>query len=106
MAAYDAWLQVEMSDKIAERTPDMTGLCIDVQLAGQPTNPDPRRPAPEEILREALHSADIEVNCSGGAYSRDKYALFLTVGHRPHGQPTQRARILYIISRWIQGLAR
>jgi len=105
MNAYDGWLLPEISDQIADRNPDITGLCIYVRLTGQPANPDPRHPTPEAILRDALHAADIDVNCSAGMYDRDKYELLLVVGHRPRGQTSTRAQVVYKLSRWIQGLA-
>jgi hypothetical protein len=66
----DAWLEMEMSNKIAEQLNDNTGLCIEVEMAGQPTNPDPRHPTPDSILQDAMRYAGIEVNCSGGAADR------------------------------------
>lgn len=103
MQAYQAWLDIEMSNKIAEQNFDAIGLCIEVEMPGQPVNPDPRHPTPETVLQDAMRYAGIEVNCSGGGYNRDKYILYVLIGHRPRvigdQEPTFRK-----IGRWIERL--
>jgi hypothetical protein len=59
------------------------GLCIQVEDVGQPTNPDPKHPAPDVILADALRYAEIEVNGSRGSADKGKYVVSLLVGHRP-----------------------
>lgn len=101
--ARDAWLEMDLSNKISEQVNDNTGLCIDVEMAGQPTNPDPRYPTPDSIMRDAMHYAGIEVNCSGGSTDKGKYTMYLLVGHRPRSignqEPTLRK-----VGRWIETL--
>jgi hypothetical protein len=101
--AHDAWFETKISNKIAEQNYDATGLCVEVEMTGQPVNPDPRHPAPESILQDGLRYAGIEVNCSGGAYSRSKYAMYLLIGHRPHIIGNQEP-VLRKIGRWIERL--
>jgi hypothetical protein len=64
---------------------DLNGLDIDVELAGQPTNPDPRHPDPVTVLKDAFQYAGIGVNGGYGAADRGRYAIFITVGHMPRG---------------------
>jgi hypothetical protein len=81
--AKNAWLEQEIIKDIEDRTSDLTELCIDVELAGQPTNPDPRHPAPWTILRDALHYAGITSTCGGGQADTGTNRILLDVGHRP-----------------------
>lgn len=59
------------------------GLNIEVCLVGQPTNPDPKHPAPEVLLQTALREAHIEVNGGGTAADCGQYTLALVIGKRP-----------------------
>jgi hypothetical protein len=103
--ARDAWLEMEMSSKMAEQVNDNTGLCIEVEVAGQPTNPDPRHPTPDSIMRDAMRYAGIDVNCGGGSANNREYTMYFLVGHRPriigNEEPTIRK-----IGRWIGNLGR
>jgi hypothetical protein len=58
------------------------GLSINVELPGQPQNPDPKRPTPDVILRRALDAAKVVINGSGASYNRPAYSIVLTVGPR------------------------
>ena len=105
LIAHDAWLETRISNEFSNQINDTSGLCVQVDLPGQPQNPDPRRPDPALVLRDAMDHAGIEVNCLGGAADMGKYTIFLTVGHRPRvmGQgPPMR----YKIARWIMRMGR
>jgi hypothetical protein len=101
--AHDGWLQMDISNKIAEQNYDANGLCIQVEMPGQPINPDPKHPTPMSILQDALRYAGIEASCSGSAYNRSEYKLYLLIGHRPRvvggREPT-----LSRLGRWIERL--
>jgi hypothetical protein len=56
------------------------GVCIQVEELGQPHNPDPRHPTPDQQLTEAFQGI---ANCGGTANNRAKYSLTVVVGHRP-----------------------
>ena len=101
--ARDAWLETEMSNKLAEQANDNTGLCIEVEMPGQPTNPDPRHPTPDSIMQDAMRYAGIEVNCSGGSADKGNYTMYLLVGHRPRIIGNQEPT-LSKIGRWIERL--
>ncbi|HXM20777.1 MAG TPA: hypothetical protein VN948_05890 [Terriglobales bacterium] len=82
--ASDAWLEGEIDRKIADQTyGGNPGLCLEVEDAGQPTNPDPKHPAPDVILRDALRYAGIEASCGRESADTGKYTVSLFVGHRP-----------------------
>ncbi len=82
LQAHDEWLESEIDRSVTERTYPDIGLSIQVELVGQPINPDPKNPAPDEILRAAMQYAGIEVG-GGGTYNKDRYSVSLRVGHRP-----------------------
>lgn len=58
------------------------GVSINVEFPGQPVNPDPKHPRPDEILNRAMNEAKIVVNGSGAVYNRAGYAITLTIGPR------------------------
>lgn len=60
------------------------GMGLFVDFPGQPPNPDPKHPRPDEILTQALQLAGMTGNfSSGGAANRGGYSLSLIVGRRP-----------------------
>jgi len=76
------------------------GLTIHTCLVGQPVNRDPNHPTPDEILKEALLEADIDVNGPGQAPDCGKYSLDLEVGKRPV-EIGRRPSILFRLGKWI-----
>jgi hypothetical protein len=99
--AYNAWLEMNINNKLDERNWSQDGLCIDVELAGQPTSEDPRIKTPAEILKDAMAYADVEVTCGGGAADRGKDTLIVMVGHRPRILGDNEP-LLMRIGEWIQ----
>jgi len=101
--AHDEWIESEIRRHTDENMYDDYGLCLQVGIAGQPVNPDPRHPTPDTVLRDAMQYAGIEVNCGGGATNQGKYTMYFIVGHRPrvigYQEPTFRK-----IGRWLEGL--
>jgi hypothetical protein len=59
------------------------GISINVEYTGQPVNPDPKHPRPDEILKRAFDEAKITVNGGGGSYNRPAYTVTITIGPRP-----------------------
>jgi hypothetical protein len=101
--AHDEWIEAEIRRSIDENMYDDTGLSIQVDMAGQPVNPDPRHPTPDKILGDGMRSAGIEVTGSGGSADKGTYRVFLMIGHRPRVLGNQEP-VKYKISRWIESL--
>jgi hypothetical protein len=107
IAAHDEWLESEIDRSIAERTYPDFGLSIQVEMPGQPTNPDPRHPTPDAVLGEAFRYAGIEVNGGGGSADTGRYTVSLIVGHRPRQIGTNFTQsVFYRVGRWIMELGR
>ena len=96
-------MDAEIRRNADENTYDDTGLLIEVELPGQPTNPDPRRPTPDQILGDAMRYAGIDVSGDGGSYNRGSYKLSLLVGHRPRVLG-DRTPLKDRIGQWIETL--
>ena len=56
------------------------GVCIEVAEVGQPKNPDPRHPTPDQQLTTALQGL---TNCGGSSFNQSLYSVSVIVGHRP-----------------------
>jgi len=95
--AHDNWIESEIQRSIDQQEYDATGISIYSERPGQPENPDPRHPKPEDVLQDALRYAGIDVGGGGGGYGRGKYALFITVGHKGHGMRNQKTLFQKII---------
>jgi len=80
---YAEWVNAEVRRNADENNFDATGLNIQVEMPGQPVNPDPRHPTPDQLLSDALQYAGLEEPGRGGSYNKDGYKLSLLVGHRP-----------------------
>jgi hypothetical protein len=107
LEAHDEWLKSEMDRSITERTYPDVGLSVHVELAGQPSNPDPKRPAPDAILQDAMRYAGIRVDGGGSSADQGKYSVLLRVGHRPQHLGTDlRQSVFFRLGRWIMDLGR
>jgi hypothetical protein len=58
------------------------GISINVEQTGQPQNPDPKHPTPQDILKRALEAGKIVVSGGGSAYSRPAYSITIAFGPR------------------------
>lgn len=105
--ANNDWMESEIDRTITERMwPDL-GLSIQVEIPGQPVNPDPKHPTADVVLQEAMRYAGIEVNGSGMSADRGTYKVSLRVGHRPLRMGTNlRQSIFFRMGRWIMDLGR
>lgn len=107
LKAHDAWIESEIDRTVSERTWPDVGLSIQVDMPGQPTNPDPRHPAPETILQDGLRYAGIEVNGGGGSADTGHYSVSLRIGHRPQKLGTNfEQSVFFRFGRWIMDLGR
>lgn len=107
LEAHDEWLESEIDRSITERTYPDVGLFIQVELVGQPINPDPKHPTPDAILRDAMQYAGIEVNGGGGSADRGKYSVSVRVGHRPlQSGVALKQSVFFRLGRWIMDLGR
>lgn len=103
LKAYSAWIEMDITNKLDEHAWGEEGLCIQTEFAGQPPSPDPRKTTPEQVLKDALTYAGIEVNCGGGSPDRGKDVLILFVGHRPRILGDTEP-LLTRIGEWLQRL--
>jgi hypothetical protein len=104
MRANNEWVESEIRHSQDENNYPATGLAIEVQWAGQPTNPDPRRPRPDETLLKALRDSGVDVNGTGASFNRGRYEVTLLVGHRPRAL-SGGAPLLFRIGHWIETLS-
>jgi hypothetical protein len=106
--AHDKWLESEIDRSVPDRMYPNAGLFIEVELPGQPTNPDPKHPRPDTVLQDALLYAGIPLDGgSGSSADKGKYSILLRISHRRRQLPTNfRQSMLFRLGRWIMGLSR
>ena len=105
--ADDEWMESEIDRTVAERTWPDVGVSIQVEIPGQPTNPDPKHPPSEAVLRDAMQYAGIEVNGGGMSADRGRYRVSLRIGHRPLQMGTNlKQSVFFRLGRWIMDLGR